>query len=149
VPRRSRPQLLYRVHIARSAFGAIAFALLSGASASTPGNSVAQARGGFAWPPAQVRELIAAVEEARGHGLDPADYGLAALRAELDLCERLWETPGSRQLDMLARSAALALARDYRRRGAGQSRDVRPEELDAALAAGRLRPWLARQGSAS
>lgn len=100
----------------------------------------------FAWSPAQVRQLIAAIEEARRHGLDPSAYGLAALRAELDMCEQLWNTPGSRQLDTLARISALALANEYRRRSAAAQ--VRPGELDAALGAGRVGPWLAAQAPA-
>lgn len=103
---------------------------------------------GFAWSPGQVRELIGAVEQAHRHGLDPADYGLAALRAELDLCERLWNTPGSRQLDMLARASALALANDYRRHAAASAAPVSPAELDAALGAGRVGSWLAAQAPA-
>lgn len=97
----------------------------------------------YAWSPSQVRELIAAIEESNGYGLDPRDYGIAALRAQLDLCDNLWNTPGSRQMDALARAAALALANEYRRRAAAGP--VRPAELDAALVAGRVRPWLAAQ----
>jgi hypothetical protein len=102
----------------------------------------------YAWPPEQVRALIVAIDRSRRHGLDPAAYGVAALRAELVLCEQLWNTPGSRQLDTLARSAAMALANDYRRRGAWGAAPVRAAELDAALGAKRVGPWLAAMAPA-
>ncbi len=112
--------------------------------AATRPIAIAHAPASYAWSPQQVRQLIVAIEEARRHGLDPADYGLAALRAELDLCEQLWNTPGSRQLDTLARTAALALANDYRRQ-AIRTAPVRPADLDAALGAGRVGSWLTAQ----
>lgn len=102
-----------------------------------------QVQANFAWSPTQVRELIGAIRGARRAGLDPAAYGLAALRAELELCEQLWNTAGSRQLDTLARVAALALANDYRHQTAAAA--VSPAELDAALGAGRVGSWLAAQ----
>ena len=104
-----------------------------------------QVQTSFAWSPTQVRELIGAIRKSRRAGLDPSDYGLAALRAELELCEQLWNTAGSRQLDTLARVSALALANEYRHRSAVGP--VRPAELDAALGTGHVGLWLAAQQS--
>ncbi|MDB5663150.1 MAG: hypothetical protein JWN59_1488 [Sphingomonas bacterium] len=126
--------------------GLLAAALIATVAASPlaadPRVPTPPARAAFAWSLDQVRALIGAIGEARRHGLDPATYGIAALRAELDLCEELWNTPGSRQLDTLARTAALALANEYRRVAAAQRGPVQPAELDAALAAGRVGIWL-------
>jgi hypothetical protein len=111
-----------------------------------PVAAVRRAPAAFAWSPAQVRELIVEIRSAGRRGFDPADYGLAALQAELELCEQLWNTPGSRQLDMLARASALALAADYRRRA--NAGPVSPAELDVALSARRVGRWLAAQAPA-
>jgi len=125
-------------------------ATVAGSSPSAAGNRIATVSEAqaYAWSPDQVRALIAAIHASRRHGLDPAAYGLAALRAELVLCEQLWNTPGSRQLDSLARAAALALANDYRRLAARSAAPVRAAELDAALGTGRIGPWLAAMAPA-
>ena len=125
--------------------GGTLIAATGAAPAPVEAPSGTRVRTGYAWSPAQVRELIGAIRQARRAGLDPDAYGLAALRAELDLCEQLWNTAGSRQLDTLARVSALALANDYRHRAAAAP--VRPAELDAALGAKRVGLWLASQAS--
>jgi hypothetical protein len=142
--RRSHRRLV--IASAAAALAGVA-AIAAPASERPAGATVRAEAGAFAWSPAQVRALIAQVEAARRHGLDPADYGLAALRAELELAERLWNTPGSRQLDTLARTSALALANDYRR-AARAAAPVSPAELDAALGAGRVGPWLSAMAPA-
>jgi hypothetical protein len=130
-------------------------AAVAGSSPTEAGSRIAAAPEArtYAWSLDQVRVLIREVDASRRHGLDPAAYGLAALRAELVLCEQLWNTPGSRQLDTLARAAALALANDYRRLRAETPAPVRAAELDAVLGAGQVGPWLAgmapAQGRAS
>lgn len=92
------------------------------------------------WQPAQVRMLIATIEESEKRGFDPSRYGIAALRSELDQSTELFGRAGTHQLDVLARTAAIALADDYRRRL--NARPVDAAELDAARRAGRLRSWL-------
>jgi len=148
----------HRPHTQRSKLiGTVPVALLvavlaavAGSSPSTASDRIAAApeAQSYAWSLDQVRVLIGAVEVSRRHGLDPAAYGLAALRAELVLCEQLWNTPGSRQLDTLARTAALALANDYRRLNARRGAPVAAAELDAVLGAGRVGPWLAAMAPA-
>lgn len=131
-------------------------AAMIGSLASVSGPSMAEPlvraeRSGFAWSRSQVHELIEEIVAARAVGLDPSDYGLDALKGELVQTGELLGADGSRQLDMLADAAALALATDYR---AGRSRDrqfdwhgapslaIGRAELRGALARGRLRPWL-------
>jgi hypothetical protein len=89
------------------------------------------------WSPEQVRELIRLVEESRLRGLDPDDYGLAALRSELDQSVTFYRTDGSRQLDALAHASAVALARAYRRQG-----PVDDASLARALRTNGLRAWI-------
>jgi hypothetical protein len=92
------------------------------------------------WKPAQVRQLIAVIEESENNGFDPDRHGLAALRSELEQSSELWGRAGTHQLDVLARAAALSLANEYRGR-AGQ-RAASADEVDSALASGELRSWL-------
>jgi hypothetical protein len=92
------------------------------------------------WTPAEVRELIATIEHAEKLGLDPASYGLAALRSELDQSMTIWGRGGSRQLDTLAQTSALALANDVRLQTGTQTASAK--DLDAALNAGQLPVWL-------
>jgi len=142
----------------RIVVGAMGLALVAATSAFAPAVDGAAANGRsptapaqrFDWSKAQVQELIAAIEDSRTHGFDPADYGLAALRGELELCAELLNAPGSVQLDTLARSAALALASDYRRpRAQRRLQDqALAAELDAARRQGRLRAWFAGQARA-
>jgi hypothetical protein len=106
------------------------------------------------WTPEQVGELIAGIQDARKVGLEPKDYGLAALRGELDRRDGPSLADGSVQLDRLAETSALALADDLSQHGrADQSqfdwhtppRAKSPRiaaELHAALAQDRLRSWL-------
>ena len=111
-------------------------ALRTGEAVTAPPAAATAAPRLHHWSAGQVRELIGLVEEARGHGLDPADYGLAALRSELEQSATLYRSTGSRQLDALARASAVALARAYRRRT--------PDEagLATALRTNRLRAWI-------
>ena len=146
-PRFPRSKLIGTVPVALLA-GVLA--IVAGSSPSTALERIAAApeAQSYAWSLDQVRALIVAIDGSRRHGLDPAAYGLAALRAELVLCEQLWNTPGSRQLDTLARTAALALANDYRRRAVRGAAPVQAAELDAVLGAGRVGPWLAAMAPA-
>jgi hypothetical protein len=106
------------------------------------------------WSSEQVGELIAEIKGARSVGLDPKDYGIAALRGELDRRGGPTLTESSVQLDRLAETSALVLAEDLSRLSMadhGQF-DWHAEErvheprltaaLHTALAKGRLRPWL-------
>jgi hypothetical protein len=106
------------------------------------------------WSSEQVGELIAEIETVRGVGLEPRDYGVAALRGELDRRGGPSLAEGSVQLDRLAETSALILAEDLSRRGMADHAqyDWHAEErvrqprltagLHAALTAGRLRGWL-------
>lgn len=106
------------------------------------------------WSTEQVEDLILGIEDARKAGLEPRDYGLAALRGELDRRGGPSLSAGSVQLDRLAESSALNLAEDLSRRGIADHGEVdwhRHERvhgaeliraLHAALAQGRLRAWL-------
>ena len=106
------------------------------------------------WSAGQVGELIAEITDSRGIGLEPKDYGIAALRGELDRRGGPSLAAGSVQLDRLAETSALVLAEDLSRLGmadhaqydwhAGE-RVKTPRltaGLHAALASGRLRAWL-------
>lgn len=137
-PEQPAPTLIGIAHVAL-----LAAALIGTAGSPSPAAPPVRVRvTNGTWPPAQVRVLIAEIGQSARYGLDPGAYGIAALRAELELCEQLWETPGSRQLDALAGAAALALANDYQRHGARSARVTRAE-MNAALGAGRVGPWLA------
>jgi hypothetical protein len=92
------------------------------------------------WTLSEVRELITVIEGADKLGYDSSRYGLAALRSELDQSTSLWSRAGSRQLDILAQTSALALANDVRKR-AGNTVAL-TTQLDAALDAGQLQTWL-------
>lgn len=92
------------------------------------------------WTPAEIRQLMAVIEESEKAGFDPQNYGLAALRSELDQSTELSSRAGSRQLDVLASTAALALANDYRERA--HVRLASDEDVKGALASGQLRAWL-------
>ena len=106
------------------------------------------------WSTAQVEELITGIQDARKAGLEPKDYGLAALRGELARRGGPTLSAGSVQLDKLAETSALNLAEDLSRRGMADHGQVdwhRGERvhsarlidaLHAALAQGRLRAWL-------
>lgn len=106
------------------------------------------------WSPGQVGELIAEIKQSRSIGLEPKDYGIAALRGELDRLGGPSLSEGSVQLDRLAETSALILAEDLSRRGMADHAqyDWHAEErireprltagLHAALASGRLRGWL-------
>jgi hypothetical protein len=145
----------------RVAVGTFGLAMLAAAGVITlpvagapPSRERTEADKGVAhheWTLVQVQELIEAIAEARDHGLDPSDYGLAALRGEMELCRGLWRTQGSRQLDTLARSAALALASDYRDPDAPRHIDdeVLASTLDQARRSGRLRQWFSAQRAAA
>jgi len=92
------------------------------------------------WTPAEVQQLIAAIENSKDYGLDPQSYGLAALNSELDQADAIWGRSATRQLDVLAHASALTLANDYRRRaGLPLATD---REIEGARAAGSLRSWL-------
>jgi hypothetical protein len=113
---------------------------------------MARHAGTFAWSRHQIAELIDEIEAVRVLGLDPGDYGLAALRGQQVVTSDLLGATGSRQLDALADFAALSLARDYRRgHGAASPDESAPvtiadhAALRAALKAGMLRPWLKAQ----
>jgi len=80
------------------------------------------------------------IEHSRKDGFDPENYGLAALRSELEQSLAIWGSPHPRQLSVLAQTAALALANDYRRRGGGQTANV--AGLHAALLRGSLSQWI-------
>jgi len=92
------------------------------------------------WSPADVRQLMAVIEESDRNGLEPERYGLSALRSELDQSTELWGRAGTHQLDVLAGTSALALANDYRARAG--VRLATADDIRGALAAGQLRAWL-------
>jgi hypothetical protein len=106
------------------------------------------------WSSEQVGELIAEIKHSRSYGLEPKDYGIAALRGELDRRGGPTLTEGSVQLDRLAETSALVLAEDLSRLGMAdhgqfdwhaEDRVREPRlarALHDALAKGRLRPWL-------
>jgi hypothetical protein len=104
------------------------------------------------WTVDQVSILIAELMTVRKLGLDPADYGLPALRGELIQVREVLGASGSRQLDALADISALALASDYRAGrfaaaiNVAQTPQLRAPvnlvELHRALRSNRLRPWL-------
>lgn len=98
------------------------------------------------WTLDEVRDLIAAIERSEKRGYDSSSYGLAALRSELDQSVLLWGRSGSRQLDILARTSALALANDVRKRTGADA--VSREELNAALDMGQLPSWLMHEQGA-
>lgn len=121
----------------------------SGAAPTTAPAPVAT----HAWSKAQVAELIAEIAASREAGLDPDDYGIAALRGQLVLAAEVLGTDGSSQLDILADTAALSLARDYRSGvspiGVGVELPA-PSAADRAalrnaLRSGTLRSWLQAQ----
>ena len=103
----------------------------------------------YRWTPQMTQELVAEIAAAGGEGLDPARYGVEAIRAELD------RTGGSAELDRLASAAALSLAHDYwlGRIDDRAAFDWHIERTDAdmsrlamllaqAEASGQVRPWL-------
>jgi len=92
------------------------------------------------WDHAHVRELIIVIEQSRKDGFDPEHYGLAALRSELEQSLAIWGSTHPRQLSILAQTAALALANDYRRRGGRQAANV--ADLRTALLRGGLSQWI-------
>jgi murein L,D-transpeptidase YcbB/YkuD len=105
------------------------------------------------WSAGQVGELIVEINGARSVGLEPKDYGIAALRSELERRGEPTLTEDSVQLDRLAEASALVLAEDLSRLGmadhaqydwhAERVREPRlAAALHAALAKGRLRAWL-------
>ena len=106
------------------------------------------------WSPERIGELIAGIQDARSAGLEPKDYGIAALRGELDRRGGPSLAEGSVQLDRLAETSALTLAEDLSRRGMADHAQydwhaedrVRQPRLVAALhdalAKGRMRAWL-------
>jgi murein L,D-transpeptidase YcbB/YkuD len=106
------------------------------------------------WSSDQIQELIGEIQTARSVGLEPKDYGLAALRGELDRRGGPSLTEDSIQLDRLAETSALALAEDLSRRGMAdhaqydwhaEDRAAEPrlsQALRTALATGRVRAWL-------
>jgi hypothetical protein len=106
------------------------------------------------WTPDQLGELIAEIKDSRRLGLEPKDYGLAALHGELDRRDGPSLAAGSVQLDRLAETSALVLAEDLSRLGMAdhgqfdwhaEDRAREPRlvaGLHAALAKGRLRAWL-------
>src|SRR5690349_4443701 len=59
------------------------------------------------WSAAAGRALVAEIAAAEAEGLDPADYQLSALTAELQ------RTGGGAAFDRMADTAALKLAHDY------------------------------------
>jgi murein L,D-transpeptidase YcbB/YkuD len=106
------------------------------------------------WAPDQVDELIDEIQDVRSVGLEPTDYGLAALRGELDRRGGPSLTEGSIQLDRLAETSALVLAEDLSRQGMADHAqfDWHAEDrlktsrfaaaLHAALARRRVGAWL-------
>ena len=106
------------------------------------------------WSGEQVGELIDEIQESRSAGLEPKDYGLAALRSELDRRDSPTLREGSIQLDRLAEASALNLAEDLSRRGMADhgQYDWHAEEgprdpglvagLHTALARSRVGAWL-------
>jgi hypothetical protein len=106
------------------------------------------------WSVGQVGELIAEIKDSRSVGLEPKDYGIAALRGELDRRGGPSLGEGSVQLDRLAETSALVLAADLSRVGMADHgqfdwhADERVQQprltagLHAALASGRVRAWL-------
>jgi L,D-transpeptidase YcbB len=113
----------------------------TGASLAGP----AQAGG---WTRSMLTDLLAAVEEARAEGLEPADYRSTELR-------RVLADDFGSEADRLAQNTALALAHDFAHgRVTGRARfdwfvassapapETLRKELDQALAQGRVRDWL-------
>ena len=106
------------------------------------------------WSTEQVEELIAGIQDARSAGLEPKEYGLAALRGELDRRGGPSLSAGSVELDRLAETSALVLAEDLSRRDIadhgqfdwhGGERTQGASLVSAlhnALVQGRLRAWL-------
>jgi murein L,D-transpeptidase YcbB/YkuD len=149
--RRSSPLSLIAVIVA-GMFAALIGPLAPAFSGPSIAEPLSRAeRADFVWSKPQVRELIDEIAAARAHGLDPSDYGLDALKGELVQTGELLEAGGGRQLDILADTAALALAGDYRagRSSNGQfdwhdapARAVGRDELRQALRRGQLRAWL-------
>jgi hypothetical protein len=95
---------------------------------------------GHSWTREEIVDLIAAIEQSRSDGLDPGQYGLAALRSELEQQSQLWGGTGTPQLDALAQTAALTLANDYRTRAGGSTASA--GDLNAALNEGDLKGWI-------
>jgi hypothetical protein len=96
------------------------------------------------WSADDIRQLIAAIEQSEKSGFEARRYGLAALQSELEQTTDLWGRTGTRQLDALANTSALALANDHRYR-AGLA-PVAARDVDAVLAEGNLQSWLMAQG---
>ncbi len=92
------------------------------------------------WTSAEIRQLIAAIEDSKNYGLDPQSYGLAALHSELEQADAIWGRSATRQLDVLAHASALTLANDYRRQAGLPLASDR--EIEEVRAAGSLRSWL-------
>ena len=101
------------------------------------------------WNRADAETLVAAIDAAADEGLRPEDYHPAALRRALDGGE-------GAALDAAAEASAIALAHDYllghvadresfdwHIRPSADAESALPAQLDAAVAAGRLRPFLA------
>jgi hypothetical protein len=96
------------------------------------------------WSADDIRQLIAAIEQSEKSGFEARRYGLAALQSELEQTTDLWGRTGTRQLDALANTSALALANDHRYR-AGLA-PVAARDVNAVLAEGNLQSWLMAQG---
>jgi len=96
------------------------------------------------WSADDIRQLIAAIEQSEKSGFESRRYGLAALQSELEQTTDLWGRTGTRQLDALADTSALALANDHRYR-AGLA-PVAARDVDAVLAEGNLQSWLMASG---
>ncbi|WP_116089822.1 L,D-transpeptidase family protein [Sphingomonas crusticola] len=120
-----------------------------GAAEAQPGSvAVEQAPVAGRWSSATAGQLIEAIEASRAEGLNPADYGLAALR-------RAAQGGQGPALDALATSSALALAHDYYfgrvadradmqwmiRRSADEEAQL-PARLDAAIETGKVGEFL-------
>lgn len=97
------------------------------------------------WTLDDINKLISAIEDSEKQGFDGRRYGLAALKSEMEQTTELWGRPGTRQLDALASSSALALANDHRSR-AGLA-PVKPRDIDAVLTEGNLHSWLMATGA--
>ncbi|PZU06589.1 L,D-transpeptidase family protein [Sphingomonas sp.] len=69
------------------------------------------------WKKSAVKDLIGAIEASADQGLRPEDYGLAALKTELDAGE-------GPALDAMAERAALTLAHDYQYGRVGDRADL-------------------------
>ncbi len=115
------------------------------ASAALAAPVAAQAAPASLWSDADLAALKSEVVAAAGEGLDPAAYGVEALSG-------LRAGP---QADRIATATALAIAEDYangrvedpKRYGwhiarPGADPELLNRQLRAALAAGRLQPWL-------